>query len=366
MAGLLGYLSILADDISSLAGKTVATSAKSLATSLDDIGLLFDDIATYTKLASIKSSGLLVDDLAAIANFTNETTSDILKKELQNAKSIDELRENIQKLDEKSQEEILNELEKIRQSAILEAKRKAALRELPIVYKIAKGSFKNKFIIIPIVLLLSYLAPWAISPILILGGAYLAYEGVESVLEKFGHHEQSHEKETIKELSSEKLEEEKIKSAVKTDFILSFEIIVISLSLIEDTDFLTKLAVLILVGILTTVFVYGIVAFIIKLDDIGFYLQEKKSALAKTIGNGFVNSMTYIIKAIGILGTVAMLAVGGGIIAHETHILHSFSETLKTIPLGGFLSEIILGAIIGFVVVKIVPIFSKLFKKSNA
>ena len=219
MAGLLGYLSILADDISSLAGKTVATSAKSLATSLDDIGLLFDDIATYTKLASIKSSGLLVDDLAAIANFTNETTSDILKKELQNAKSIDELRENIQKLDEKSQEEILNELEKIRQSAILEAKRKAALRELPIVYKIAKGSFKNKFIIIPIVLLLSYLAPWAISPILILGGAYLAYEGVESVLEKFGHHEQSHEKETIKELSSEKLEEEKIKSAVKTDFI---------------------------------------------------------------------------------------------------------------------------------------------------
>lgn len=366
MAGLLGYLSILADDISSLAGKTVATSAKSLATSLDDIGLLFDDIATYTKLASIKSSGLLVDDLAAIANFTNETTSDILKKELQNAKSIDELRENIQKLDEKSQEEILNELEKIRQTAILEAKRKAALRELPIVYKIAKGSFKNKFIIIPIVLLLSYLAPWAISPILILGGAYLAYEGVESVLEKFGHHEQSHEKETIKELSSEKLEEEKIKSAVKTDFILSFEIIVISLSLIEDTDFLTKLAVLILVGILTTVFVYGIVAFIIKLDDIGFYLQEKKSALAKTIGNGFVNSMPYIIKAIGILGTVAMLAVGGGIIAHETHILHSFSETLKTIPLGGFLSEIILGAIIGFVVVKIVPIFSKLFKKSNA
>ena len=107
-------------------------------------------------------------------------------------------------------------------------------------------------------------------------------------------------------------------------------------------------------------------AFIIKLDDIGFYLQEKKSALAKTIGNGFVNSMPYIIKAIGILGTVAMLAVGGGIIAHETHILHSFSETLKTIPLGGFLSEIILGAIIGFVVVKIVPIFSKLFKKSNA
>ena len=353
MAGLLGYLSILADDIGSLAGKTAATTAKSLATSLDDIGILFDDIATYTKLASIKSSGLLVDDLAAIANFTNETTSEILKKELEKAKDVEEFENNVKKLDEETQQKIIKELEHIREVARLEAKRKAALRELPIVYKIAKGSFINKFIIIPIVLLLSYLAPLASSPILILGGAYLAYEGVESVLEKFGHHEQSHEKEAIKELSSEKLEEEKIKSAVKTDFILSFEIIVISLSLIEDTDFFTKLAVLILVGILTTVFVYGIVAFIIKLDDIGFYLQEKKSALAKTIGNGFVNSMPYIIKAIGILGTVAMLAVGGGIIAHETHILHSFSETLKTIPLGGFLSEIILGAIIGFVVVTI-------------
>ena len=367
MAGLLGYLSILADDISSLAGKTVATSAKSLATSLDDIGLLFDDIATYTKLASIKSSGLLVDDLAAIANFTNETTSDILKKELQNAKSIDELRENIQKLDEKSQEEILNELEKIRQSAILEAKRKAALRELPIVYKIAKGSLKNKFIIIPIVLLMSSLAPWAIAPVLVLGGIYLAYEGVESVLEKFGHHhEVADVKETIKELSTEKLEDEKVKGAIKTDFILSFEIIVISLSLIENTEFITKLSVLSIVGILTTVFVYGIVALIIKLDDIGFYLQEKKSEVLKSIGTGFVNAMPYIIKVIGIVGTIAMLAVGGGIIVHETHMLHSFDETIKAIPLGGFFSEIIIGTIVGYITVKVVPVFSKLFKKSNS
>lgn len=364
MAGILGYLSVLTDDISSLAGKTMATTAKSLATSLDDIGLLFDDIATYTKLASIKSSGLLVDDLAAIANFTNETTSDILKRELSNAKSVDELKQNIEKLDEKSKKEVLLELENIRQTAILEAKRKAALRELPIVYKIAKGSFKNKFIIIPVVLLLSYLAPWAISPILILGGIYLAYEGVESILEKLGaHHEIEDEKETIKELSSEKLEDEKVKSAVKTDFILSFEIIVISLSLIENTEFVTKLSVLTLVGLLTTVFVYGIVALIIKLDDIGFYLQEKKSALAKTIGNAFVNSMPWIIKGIGILGTVAMLAVGGGIIAHETHVLHSFDEVLNSIPLGSFIVEIILGGIVGFLTVKIIPIFTPIFNR---
>ena len=367
MAGILGFLSILADDISSLAGKTVATTAKTLATSLDDISLLFDDIATYTKLASVKSSGLLVDDLAAIANFTNETTSDILKKELEKAKSVEEFKENIQKLDEKSQKEILDELQNIREIAILEAKRKAALRELPIVYKIAVGSFKNKFIIIPVVLLLSYLAPWAIAPILILGGAYLAYEGVESILEKLGHHHEiADEKETIKELSSEKLEDEKVKSAIKTDFILSFEIIVISLSLMDNVDFMTKLFVLVAVGILTTVFVYGIVAFIIKLDDIGFYLQEKKSKVLKSIGNACVSSMPYIIKTIGILGTVAMLTVGGGIIAHETHILASFDEVLKAIPLGGFFSEIILGGIVGFIVVKIVPIFSKFTKKSNS
>ena len=159
MAGILGYLSVLADDVSSLAGKTMAAATKTMATSLDDVGLLFDDIATYTKLASVKSSGLVVDDLAAIANFTNETTSDILKNELNKAKTVDEFKHNVELLDEKSQKEILNELEKIRQTAILEAKRKAALRELPIVYKIAKGSFKNKFIIIPAVLIMSYLVP---------------------------------------------------------------------------------------------------------------------------------------------------------------------------------------------------------------
>ncbi|MCT7650214.1 DUF808 domain-containing protein [Aliarcobacter butzleri] len=363
MAGILGYLSILADDIGSLAGKTMATTAKSLATSLDDIGLLFDDIATYTKLASIKSSGLLVDDLAAIANFTNETTSEILKKELEKAKSVEEFQENIKKLDTKTQQEIILELEHIRNIAMLEAKRKAALRELPIVYKIAKGSFINKFIIIPIVLLLSYLAPWAIAPILIIGGAYLAYEGVESILEKFFHHEEHNEDDNKKESSNENFEDEKVKSAVKTDFILSFEIIVISLSLLDNSDFLTKLFVLISVGILTTIFVYGIVAFIIKLDDIGFYLQEKRSKILQKIGVGFVKAMPYIIKVIGVLGTIAMLAVGGGIIAHETHILSSFSETLKAIPLGGFFSEILLGAIIGYIVVLVVPIFSKVAKK---
>lgn len=370
MAGFLGYLSLLTDDISSLAGKTVASATKSLATSLDDVGLLFDDIATYTKLASIKSTGLVVDDLAAIANFTNDTTSDILKAELKKAKTVDEFKHNIEKLDEQAQKKILQELEGIRQQAILEAKRKAAARELPIVYKIAKGSLKNKVIIIPIVLLMSFLAPWLISPVLILGGIYLAYEGVESVLEKIGHHKEIIEdKETIKELSTEKLEDEKVKGAVKTDFILSFEIIVITLSLVEDTSFLAKLSVLALIGIITTIFVYGIVAFIIKLDDIGFYLQEKNSPISKTIGTGFVNAMPHIIKTIGIVGTVAMLAVGGGIIVHETHVFHAFDEVLKSILFAELFVQIVFGGIVGYIAVKIVPIIEPIltkFKKSKS
>ncbi len=299
--------------------------------------------------------------LAAIANFTNETTSEILKKELEKAKDVEEFENNVKKLDEETQQKIIKELEHIREVARLEAKRKAALRELPIVYKIAKGSFINKFIIIPVVLLLSYIAPWAIAPILIIGGAYLAYEGVESILEKFGHHQED-EQTAQKESSNEDFEDQKVKSAIKTDFILSFEIIVISLSLLDNSDFITKLMVLISVGILTTVLVYGIVALIIKLDDIGFYLQEKRSIALQKIGDGFVKSMPYIIKTIGVLGTIAMLAVGGGIIAHETHILQSLENIIKAIPLGGFFSEIILGAIVGYIVVLIVPIFSKITK----
>ncbi|PHO11501.1 hypothetical protein CPG38_12670 [Malaciobacter marinus] len=371
MAGLLGYLSILSDDISALASKTMATATKTLATSLDDVGVLFDDIVTYTKLASVKSSGLVIDDLAAIASFTNETTSDILKKELKDASSVEEFKENIQKLSKQEQEKIIGELEQIRQKAIIQAKRKAAKRELPIVYKIALGSLKNKFIIIPIVLLMSFLAPWLIAPTLILGGTYLAYEGVETILEKLGkHQEHKSEKDTLKELSSEKLEEQKIKSAIKTDFILSFEIIVITLSLVEKSDFITKLSVLVIMGLIATIVVYGVVALIIKLDDIGFYLQEKKSAVSKSIGTAFVNSMPKIIKTISIVGTIAMLAVGGGIIAHETHILSFLDSYLKTIAyIGGFLiflSEVILGAIVGFLVVKLLPFFTKFFKKSKS
>lgn len=368
MAGILGYLTVLADDISTLAGKTVATASKSLATSLDDVGILFDDIITYTKLAGAKSSGILVDDLAAIASFTNETTSDILKKELEKANSVEELKQNIKNLDEKSQQEILSELETIKEKAIKNAQKNAAKRELPIVYKIAKGSFKNKFIIVPVVLILSAIAPWLIAPALILGGIYLAYEGVEVILEKFFHHEHHEEsKKEAKPLTNDEFEEEKVKSAIKTDFILSFEIIVIALSLLADTDFILKLAVLVVVAILTTIGVYGIVALIIKLDDVGFYLQEKDSSSSQALGTALVKSMPVVIKIISIVGTIAMLAVGGGIVAHETHALHFLDQTIESLGsiswLASFIIEILFGMIIGFIAVKIVPFLTPLFKK---
>ncbi|WP_072681902.1 DUF808 family protein [Arcobacter sp. LA11] len=367
MAGILGYLSVLADDISTLAGKTVITATKSLATSLDDVGILFDDIVTYTKLAGIKSSGILVDDLAAISSFTNETTSNILKKELEKANSVEELKQNIKNLDEKTQQEVLQELEQIKNDAIKKAQKSAAARELPIVYKIARGSLKNKFIIIPVVLLLSSISPWLIAPALILGGIYLAYEGVEVILEKLFHHKSHNTEEEKETLSNEEFEEQKVKSAIKTDFILSFEIIVIALSLLSQSDFLVKLSVLVVIGLLTTVGVYGIVALIIKLDDIGFYLEEKDSNSSKVIGKALIKSMPVIIKTISIIGTVAMLAVGGGIVAHETHALNFLEHSINSLGnisgIVSFLTEILFGIVIGYIAVKLQALLNYVTKK---
>ncbi len=172
---------------------------------------------------------------------------------------------------------------------------------------------------------------------------------------------------TTKEtLSNEEFENQKVASAIKTDFILSFEIIVIALSLLSESEFIVKLSVLVVIGILTTIGVYGIVALIIKLDDIGFYLQEKESSSAKTLGNALVSSMPVIIKTISIIGTVAMLAVGGSIVAHETHALGFLDKSIESLgSFSGIVSfgvEILFGIIIGFIAVKIVPLLTPLLK----
>ncbi|MDG6882423.1 Inner membrane protein yedI [Phocoenobacter uteri] len=366
MAGLLGYLSLLADDIGSLASKTVASTTKTITTSFDDVALLFDDIATYTKVAGIKSTGLIVDDLAAIASMTNDTTSEILEKELSKVKTTQELKEHIENLPEHEKKEVLAELERLRQQAIQKATESAAKREIPIVYKIAKGSFKNKFIIIPLVLLMSAFVPWLISPILILGGIYLAYEGVESILNKLGlHHQNSVVQPQGLHLTAQEFENKKVTGAVKTDFILSFEIIVITLGLVQDSDFITKLFVLILIGMITTVAVYGIVGVIIKLDDIGFYLKKKPSEFYQSLGNILIKAMPMLIKGIGIIGTIAMLAVGGGIISHQTHLFYSFVHTIENVPFATMLLDIILALIVGYIAVKLIELAKKVIKNKK-
>ncbi|MDD5358793.1 MAG: DUF808 family protein [Sulfurovaceae bacterium] len=362
MAGILGYLAALADDISSLAGKTMAGATKSVAGSLDNTSVMLDDIATYTKIASAKSSGVVVDDLAAIANLANETTSSILTQEIQKANSMEELKSNIAHLDKKNKKLIAAELERLRNQISTQAKQKAAARELPIVAKIAKGSFLNKLIIVPLIILINLYLPILMKPILIMGGLYLAYEGVESVLEKFfGHNEEHSADETIKELNTEKFEEQKIKSAIKTDFILSLEIMILALSLLGNAEFIVKIVTLFAVAIITTIGVYGVVAIIIKLDDIGFFLQSKTNTIIKKAGDLLVAIVPPLIKSISVIGTIAMLAVGGGIIAHQTGILHgieSFIEhRLNSISfLLVLLVEIIFGFIVGFTTVKIMPV----------
>jgi hypothetical protein len=369
MAGILGYLAALSDDISSLASHTMAGSTKAVASSLDNTSVMLDDIATYTKVASAKSSGILVDDLAAIANLTNETTTSLLHKEIQKAHSLEELKSNIQALDPKAKQAVLEELEQLRESIGAQAKRKAAARELPIVWKIAKGSMLNKLIIIPLILIISAIAPWLMKPILIVGGLYLSYEGVESVLEKFfDHHEAPSQEETLEELSTEHFETRKVKSAIKTDFILSLEIMVLALSLVGNTTMVVKLATLVAVGIITTVAVYGIVAFIIKLDDIGFFFQARTNGVINKIGDGLVAVVPYLIKSISVIGTVAMLAVGGGIIAHQTGLLHGIEEIvhhyISTMSwLVMFAVEIVFGMVIGYATVKLIWI--AIFVKSK-
>ncbi len=363
MAGILGFLAALADDISSLAGKTMAQATTGISGSLSNTSILLDDIVTYTKIASTKSSGIVIDDLAAISNLTNETTTSILQKEIQKAHSFDELKQNITHLEGKEKKALEEELERLLESAGASAKRIAAQRELPIVWKIAKGSAKNKLIIIPLILFISAIAPWLMVPILVAGGTYLAYEGAESVIHKFfGHHDEQTQEETLQELSTEHFEASKVSSAIKTDFILSLEIMVIALSLVNDQPILTQIATLILVGFITTVGVYGIVAFIIKLDDIGFFLQARTNGVLNKLGDTLVAVVPFIIQFISIVGTVAMLAVGGGIIIHQLHLfggvenwleksIHSFSW------LGMFGLEVLFGLVVGYFAIQCMALF---------
>ena len=250
-------------------------------------------------------------------------------------------------------------------------------RELPLIWRITLGSFKNKLIfLLPGALLLSEFLPWLIIPILMLGGAYLSYEGAEKVLEKLGAEKHGKTLEDPIE-DMEKFEKERTAGAIRTDLILSAEIMAITLAQVAEETLITRGIVLAIVGIGVTVVVYGAVAIIVKMDDIGLHLAQKPSEFAQRFGTGLVNFMPTLLKALSFIGTIAMLWVGGGIIIHGTeelgfHPLAEFTHgiehavELATGAMGGILgwaSYATLSAVVGLILGGIlVFVLHKVFK----
>lgn len=272
---------------------------------LDDIAILFDDIAVMSKVAAKKTAGILGDDLAVNAE---------------------------------------------------KATGFSASREIPVIWAITKGSFINKLIILPMAFLLSAFASWLIVPVLLLGGGYLCYEGVEKVVHFFSHKKQ--DKPAAEHIQDRgdllKIEKEKIKSAVRTDFILSIEIIVIALGTVVRESLTLQIIVVSLIALIATVGVYGLVALLVRMDDVGFSLIRRGrsftglvSSFLTTSGRVLVESLPYVIRGLGIIGTVAMLMVGGGMYTHNIERLHQlvrgFPFLLADLGVGLVLGAILLG-----------------------
>jgi uncharacterized protein len=196
-------------------------------------------------------------------------------------------------------------------------------RELPIVWKIALGSFRNKLLfLLPGALILSAFAPWAVTPILMVGGAYLAFEATEKIIEAFARHEVAGEEVEDLALSSAELEAQKVSGAIRTDLILSGEIMAIALADVADKPLAIQAGALALIGVLLTVAVYGVVGLIVKMDDIGLHLAKGRSVALQGVGRGLVKAMPVTMEALTVIGTAAMLWVGGGIIVHGLEHFH--------------------------------------------
>jgi uncharacterized protein len=279
----------------------------SLLVLLDDIATLLDDISVMTKVAAQKTAGVLGDDLAL------------------NAQQVSGVR---------------------------------AERELPVVWAVAKGSFKNKLILVPAALAISAFIPWAVLPLLMIGGFYLCLEGVEKIAHKWLHtpeEEAAHHAGELAAIANPQVdlavyEADKIKGAIRTDFVLSAEIIVIALGTVASQPFVTQLAVLSGIGLIMTVGVYGIVAGIVRMDDIGLYLLRQGNAPAQIVGKWLLLAAPKLMKALMVIGTAAMFLVGGGIIAHGIGPLHHAIEQVagSVGVLGGFAS-LLLNAVVGVI-----------------
>ena len=289
--------------------------AASLLALLDDISTLLDDVSALTKVAAGKTAGVLGDDLAL------------------NAQQVSGVR---------------------------------AERELPVVWAVAKGSLRNKAILVPAALAISAVAPWAVLPLLMVGGAYLCFEGAEKLAHRLLHsaqEDEAHEQELRQAMADENIdlravEKDKIRGAIRTDFILSGEIIVIGLGTVAGEDFLTRLFVLVAIAIGMTAGVYGVVAAIVKLDDLGLYLTRRTGGVARSTGRAILRAAPWLMKALSVAGTAAMFLVGGSILEHGVPVLHHWVDDFTAdagawrVPLGMVVNAVT-GAIAGALLVAV-------------
>lgn len=295
-------------------------AGSSLLTLLDDIATLLDDISVMGKVAAKKTAGVLGDDLSL------------------NAQQVSGVRAN---------------------------------RELPVVWGVAKGSFINKLILVPLALVISALASWAVTPLLMLGGAYLCFEGMEKVIHSLQHKENSPQArqarlETFANADPAAYERDKIKGAIRTDFILSAEIVAITLGIVAQAPLLNRILILAGIAILVTIGVYGIVGIIVKIDDVGYWLQKRSSKFSRGIGAILLTLAPGLMKLLSIVGTLAMFLVGGGIVVHGIAPLHHWLEALGT--KGGAFGEylvygfgnLLTGMILGGVVLGVVSLIGRI------
>jgi uncharacterized protein len=311
-------------------------AAGSLLALLDDIATMLDDVSVMSQIAAKKTAGVLGDDLALNAQQVSGVSAE---------------------------------------------------RELPVVWAVAKGSFLNKLILVPAALIISYFAPWLITPLLMVGGTYLCFEGFEKISHHWLHEKEDDDnkanlKKAVEDPNTDllALEKEKVKGAIRTDFILSGEIIVIALGTVKEVNFMQQSLVVAIIAIVMTIGVYGLVAGIVKVDDLGLHLMRKKGEswfkkAVRKIGLMLLSATPYLMRALTVLGTIAMFLVGGSIIAHGLPSLHHFSEPIvhsaQHLPMiGGFMStvtplvlDLVFGLFIGAVSVAVFTLFEKLKPK---